>query len=203
MAITKATASSIAPAAKGSIVVGSATNDAGVLAVGTDTYNLVADSAESLGMKWAAPAAPALVGVAATATSQTLAVTANVTAMLPLPTENFDTDAFHDNITNNSRITIPAGKGGKYLVNIEFQNDSTCNYAFMYFTKNGSNTGMPSGSPGAFMARIQGNGANTYGLRGAIIVELAATDYIEAGFFSDVTRTMTYDARFSAIYLGA
>ena len=57
MAITKATASSIAPAAKGSIVVGSATNDAGVLAVGTDTHILVADSAESLGMKWAAPAA--------------------------------------------------------------------------------------------------------------------------------------------------
>jgi hypothetical protein len=55
MAITKATASSIAPAAKGSIVVGSATNDAGVLAVGTDTHILVADSAESLGMKWAAP----------------------------------------------------------------------------------------------------------------------------------------------------
>lgn len=56
MAITKATASSIAPAAKGDLVVGSATNDAGVLAVGTDTHILVADSAESLGMKWAAPA---------------------------------------------------------------------------------------------------------------------------------------------------
>jgi hypothetical protein len=47
MAITKATASSIAPAAKGDLVVGSATNDAGVLAVGTDTHILVADSAES------------------------------------------------------------------------------------------------------------------------------------------------------------
>jgi hypothetical protein len=47
MAITKATASSIAPAAKGDLVVGSATNDAGVLAVGTDTYLLTADSAES------------------------------------------------------------------------------------------------------------------------------------------------------------
>ena len=56
MAITKATASSIAPAAKGSIVVGSATNDAGVLAVGTNTHILVADSTETLGMKWAAPA---------------------------------------------------------------------------------------------------------------------------------------------------
>ena len=57
MAITKATASSIAPAAKGDLVVGSATNDAGVLAVGTNTHILVADSTETLGMKWAAPAA--------------------------------------------------------------------------------------------------------------------------------------------------
>ena len=60
MAITKATASSIAPAAKGSIVVGSATNDAGVLAVGTNTHILVADSTETLGMKWAAPASSGL-----------------------------------------------------------------------------------------------------------------------------------------------
>ena len=57
MAITKATASSIAPAAKGDLVVGSATNDAGVLAVGTNTHILVADSTQTLGMKWAAPAA--------------------------------------------------------------------------------------------------------------------------------------------------
>ncbi len=56
MPITKATASSIAPAAKGDLVVGSATNDAAILAVGANTYNLVADSAEATGMKWAAAA---------------------------------------------------------------------------------------------------------------------------------------------------
>ena len=57
MAITKATASSIAPAAKGSIVVGSATNDASVLSVAsTAGYLLTVDSAEATGLKWAAPA---------------------------------------------------------------------------------------------------------------------------------------------------
>jgi hypothetical protein len=30
--------------------------------------------------------------------------------------ENFDTNSYHDNTTNNSRITIPAGKAGYYLV---------------------------------------------------------------------------------------
>jgi len=56
MAITKATASSIAPAAKGDLVVGSGTNDAAVLAVGTNNYVLTADSSTSTGLKWAAAA---------------------------------------------------------------------------------------------------------------------------------------------------
>jgi len=56
MAITKATASSIAPAAKGDLVVGSATNDAAILAVGTNDYVLTAASGEATGLKWAAAA---------------------------------------------------------------------------------------------------------------------------------------------------
>ena len=53
MPITKATASSIAPAAKGDLVVGSATNDASVLAVGTNDQVLTADSSTTTGLKWA------------------------------------------------------------------------------------------------------------------------------------------------------
>jgi hypothetical protein len=56
MPITKATASSVAPAAKGDLVVGSATNDAAVLAVGTNDHVLTADSSTSTGLKWAAAA---------------------------------------------------------------------------------------------------------------------------------------------------
>jgi hypothetical protein len=56
MPITKATASSVAPAAKGDLVVGSATNDAAVLAVGTNNQVLTADSSTATGLKWAAPA---------------------------------------------------------------------------------------------------------------------------------------------------
>jgi hypothetical protein len=42
--------------AKGDILVGTADNTLGVLSVGTNTYTLVADSAEATGLKWAAPA---------------------------------------------------------------------------------------------------------------------------------------------------
>ena len=53
MPITKATASSVAPAAKGDLVAGSATNDAAVLTVGANNTVLTADSAEATGLKWA------------------------------------------------------------------------------------------------------------------------------------------------------
>jgi hypothetical protein len=56
MPITKATASSVAPAAKGDLVVGSATNDAAVLGVGTNDQVLTADSSTATGLKWATAA---------------------------------------------------------------------------------------------------------------------------------------------------
>ena len=31
-------------------------------------------------------------------------------------TEEFDTDAYHDTVTNTNRLTIPTGKGGKFLL---------------------------------------------------------------------------------------
>lgn len=37
-------------------------------------------------------------------------------AALAFGAESFDTDGFHDNSTNNERLTIPTGLGGKYLI---------------------------------------------------------------------------------------
>ena len=60
MPITKATASSVAPAAKGDLVVGSATNDAAVLGVGSNDQVLTADSSTATGVKWATPSSSSL-----------------------------------------------------------------------------------------------------------------------------------------------
>jgi len=55
MAITKATGQAVAPAAKGDLVVGSATNDAAVLGVGSTDQVLTVDSSTATGLKWATP----------------------------------------------------------------------------------------------------------------------------------------------------
>lgn len=45
---------------------------------------------------------------------QTVASGAGLTA-LAFNAEKVDTDGYHDNATNNSRFTIPAGRGGGYI----------------------------------------------------------------------------------------
>jgi hypothetical protein len=66
---------------------------------------------------WATPAAttPTFAGCFIYGTSNQTVANATVTTV-NFGAENFDSDGFHSTSVNNSRITIPAGKGGKYLV---------------------------------------------------------------------------------------
>ena len=59
MPITKASSNAVAPAAKGDLVVGNATNDSGVLAVGSTDQVLTVDSSTATGLKWATPSGAA------------------------------------------------------------------------------------------------------------------------------------------------
>jgi hypothetical protein len=61
----------------------------------------------------------------------------NTQAALTFNQEEYDSDGFHDTVTNNSRITIPTGKGGKYLLQGgAFQTGANGN--FICFRLNGS-----------------------------------------------------------------
>ena len=157
--------------AKGDLVVGTGADTFARLAVGTNGHTLVADSSTSTGLVWQAPSStPTFVGCSLTKTANQS--TSNVTlTTISWDSENFDTDGFHDNVTNNSRITIPSGKAGKYLFTsiINWNNNAT-GYREVRFTKNGTAqsyaniAATPTGEAGTVITQI---------------LNLAVADYVE------------------------
>jgi hypothetical protein len=102
------------------------------------------------------------------------AITTGTTTALAFNSERYDTDAFHDTSTNTSRLTVPTGKGGKYLVtaNAQWENWSG-DRANLTIRKNGS-TGLAA-------EEWQKNDVNGNSMPMVVWVgELAAGDYVEA-----------------------
>ena len=99
--------------AKGDIVTATAADTPAILTVGTNGQYLKADSTTATGLVWSTDT---VVGCALskTGTDQTIA---NATSTeITWNNEYYDTDNFHSTSSNTNRITIPSGKGGKYLI---------------------------------------------------------------------------------------
>ena len=45
------------------------------------------------------------------------------TTTLNFDGEEYDTSGFHDNVTNNERLTVPAGLGGTYIIGMDIEWD--------------------------------------------------------------------------------
>ena len=200
-AATTYVANSLADA-KGDLLTATADNTPARLAVGSNGDTLVADSSTATGLKWATPSAPSYVGVSCYAQGVSFAYTSGVTRQLTFTSENFDTNGFHDNSTNTSRITIPTGYAGKYLIDMSWASDTAGTYGNIYLYKNGSvitNIGTDGGKVGG----ASGMSANYFAANAQATISLAEADYIEFYIqFSQTATTGTY-ARFAATYLGA
>jgi len=91
---------------------------------------------------------------------------------LTFDTESFDTDGFHSTSSNTSRITIPSGKAGKYLVTagVTFAGPNATGAREVYLFKNAG-----------FYSQVftLGSSAGSSGTGISDIIDLAVGDYIE------------------------
>jgi hypothetical protein len=193
--------------ASGDIVVGTGSGTYDNLPLGTTGQVLTADTTVSpYKVKWATPASGStFVGCALTkSVAQSIANASEVTILFD--TEDYDTDGFHSTSSNTSRITIPTGKGGKYLVTMQAMVNSVGYPTQGGFNKNGANLIT------TYTAAVAGSGQPS---RPCVQISqqfsLAAGDYIElfiyqaTGAAADVTgNNYTPNAtRFAVQYLGA
>jgi hypothetical protein len=149
---------------------------------------------------WATPSAttPTFVG-AVVYRSGAMALTQNTYTISTFNAESLDTNGFHDNATNNSRITIPTGYAGKYLLfagDVDIESAAQAGFGFY---KNGS-TADPTGQGSYSWAA----NTNTYSARisGSIIVNAAVGDYFELAIFTDGSSKNSNRAVFGCTYLG-
>jgi hypothetical protein len=163
--------------------------------------SIVADSSTATGLKWDTPASGASYkGVSLFGTAVQSIPNATDT-ILTFNSEAWDTDGFHSTSSNTSRITIPAGLGGKYLVTMNTLpalNGTGGRYLEIY--KNGARLVNDIG--------MAGDAADYVNVAGTFVVNLVATDYIEMLVYQDSGGPLNFNkaattSPFSATYLGA
>ena len=124
-------------------------------------------------------------------------ISAATTTALAFNTEDEDTDGFHDNATNNTRLTVPAGLGGLYLVGAVWGVNSALGDGkriTLHIAKNGTTI---TGSP------VESNAASTserVNVTTTTIIRLAATDYIEAMAWQGATASRDTDTARTALW---
>jgi hypothetical protein len=158
----------------GDLLYGTAADTVARLGIGTAGQVLKVNSGATA-PEWGAPAAPAFVGcslkkVAAQTTS------AATYTVITFTDEDFDTNGFHDNSTNTSRITIPSGYAGKYLITAQLSTGNGDETHTSAIKLNGSNYNtLPS-----FKSAQSGSGGSVQ----TLIMNLSVGDYVEIAQYS-------------------
>lgn len=170
---------------------------------GTTGQVLAKASGTDLDYTWTTPATGSTFAGCRLYKNNTQALQDSTNTIITWDQESFDTDAFHDNSTNNSRITIPSGKAGKYLfVCILSLQSNTVGTRFIRLRKNGTNVA----NFGTRANNATGFPQNYVGIQS---IETASVgDYFEIQAWQNSTEVQGLEngadqCLFSAAYLGA
>ena len=161
--------------AEGDLLVGDTADTVQRLAIGSNAQVLTVDTSIDGKIKWATPSAGAtFVGVQVTKTANT-SVGSGANVQIPWDSEAFDTDGFHDNVTNNARLTVPSGQGGYYTVYFAMQWGSSATVArrIVAIYKNGNS------STGTFINNFETSSINFPSCAMSFTINLAAADWLE------------------------
>jgi hypothetical protein len=158
--------------AKGDILTATADNTPARLAVGTNGQTLVADSTAATGLKWATPASssPKIARLTKTASQS---VTSSTYTNITWDSELIDTSSFHDNVTNNQRITVPTAGYYKFFIQLEYAANGTGERDIFYLLN------ATSGS-GTIVYKGPGSSVDNFSHQTTFILNLAANDFVIA-----------------------
>jgi hypothetical protein len=177
--------------AKGDILVGSANDTIDNLAVGSNNFVLTADSAQTLGIKWAAPSVT--VDNSITFTNKTLTSPVITTPTLSLSTSSS---------TNDSRISwdstnkfIQIGNGSSLLNVPTFSVNTTAKTGAYTLTLTDQNTLIQMNGAYAFTVPLNATVAYPIGTQ---IHLLALTSEVTVSFTSGITSYATPGTKFRA-----
>jgi hypothetical protein len=98
----------------GDLLYGTAADTVARLGIGTAGQVLKVNSGATA-PEWGAAGGSSFSGVALS-NSAAIAIADSTFTALTFDTEQLDTDGYHSTVSNTSRITIPSGKTGKYLI---------------------------------------------------------------------------------------
>lgn len=169
----------------GDIIYASSANTPARLGIGSTSQVLTVSGGVPT---WATPAAGStFVGVQVTKTANT-SVSAGGNAQIPWDSEVFDTDGFHDNSTNNARLTVPSGKGGYYKVyfGMQWASSSTVARRIVAVYKNGNS------STGTFINNFETSSINFPSCAMAFTINLSAGDWLEIDAYQGTASSLDF-----------